>query len=49
MAVGTNQPKILEPVVVASAVDVVKLGRDRLPVPFRSSAVLTSRLLEAFS
>jgi hypothetical protein len=53
MAVGTEHPKILQPVVVRDAVDMVDVHRERLPPPLAEPTLLAtvfkeSRMEQAF-
>jgi hypothetical protein len=48
VAVGTEEAKILEPVVGAIAVDVVELHAERLALPRRDPALLAPVRLESF-
>jgi hypothetical protein len=47
VAVGAYESKVLDAIVVAPSVDMVKLERYLLAVPFAEAADLTSRVLQA--
>ena len=49
MAVRTQQPQILQAVVIPLAVHVVKLERNRCSHPIRQTTRLTSRFFQAFA